>query len=57
MCGRYAFLKPPAEVAAHFGLAEWANCGPRHNIPPGTDTPVIRLSPVAGGCYTCCAGA
>ncbi|MCP5277790.1 MAG: SOS response-associated peptidase [Thiobacillus sp.] len=45
MCGRYAFSTPPAEVAAHFGLAEWADFGPRYNIPPGTDIPVIRLSP------------
>ncbi|MBM4180081.1 MAG: SOS response-associated peptidase [Betaproteobacteria bacterium] len=45
MCGRYAFLSPPAEVAAHFGLAECAEYLPRFNIPPGTDIPVIRLSP------------
>jgi putative SOS response-associated peptidase YedK len=45
MCGRYAFLNPPAEVAAHFGLATCADYPPRYNIPPGTDIPVIRLSP------------
>jgi putative SOS response-associated peptidase YedK len=45
MCGRYAFLNPPAEVAAHFGLAEWTDFGPRYNIPPRTDIPVIRLFP------------
>lgn len=45
MCGRYAFSTPPAEVVAHFGLSECADFGPRYNIPPGTDIPVIRLSP------------
>lgn len=45
MCGRYAFLSPPAAVAAQFGLAECAEYLPRFNIPPGTDIPVIRLSP------------
>ncbi|KAF0098322.1 MAG: hypothetical protein FD187_3034 [bacterium] len=45
MCGRYAFFTPPADVAAHFGLAECAEYPPRFNIPPGTDIPVIRLSP------------
>jgi putative SOS response-associated peptidase YedK len=45
MCGRYAFLTPPADIAAHFGLAQWDDYFPRYNIPPGTDIPVIRLSP------------
>jgi len=45
MCGRYAFLSPPADVAAHFGLVECAEFTPRYNIPPGTDIPVIRQSP------------
>lgn len=45
MCGRYALHSPSADVAAHFGLAECADFGPRFNIPPGTDIPVIRLSP------------
>lgn len=45
MCGRYAFSTPPADVVAHFGLAECADYPPRFNIPPGTDIPVIRLSP------------
>jgi putative SOS response-associated peptidase YedK len=45
MCGRYAFSTPPADVAAHFGLVECAEYRPRFNILPGTDIPVIRLSP------------
>ncbi|HRH81691.1 MAG TPA: SOS response-associated peptidase [Thiobacillaceae bacterium] len=32
-------------MASHFGLSECADFGPRYNIPPGTDIPVIRLSP------------
>ncbi len=45
MCGRYAFSTPPADVIAHFGLAECADFPPRYNIPPGGDIPVIRQSP------------
>jgi putative SOS response-associated peptidase YedK len=45
MCGRYAFQTQPAEIAAHFGLVECAEYPPRFNIPPGTDIPVVRLSP------------
>jgi putative SOS response-associated peptidase YedK len=45
MCGRFVMKAPPAELVAHFGLDECADFGPRHNIPPGTDIPVIRQSP------------
>lgn len=45
MCGRFALKAPPAELVARFGLDECADFGPRYNIPPGTDIPVIRLSP------------
>jgi putative SOS response-associated peptidase YedK len=45
MCGRYALKASPAEIVAAFGLAECADFSPRYNIPPGTDIPVVRLSP------------
>jgi putative SOS response-associated peptidase YedK len=45
MCGRFALKAPPSELITHFGLDECAEFGPRYNIPPGTDTPVIRQSP------------
>jgi putative SOS response-associated peptidase YedK len=44
MCGRFALRNSPAEIASHFGLDECADFGPRYNIPPGTDIPVIRQS-------------
>jgi putative SOS response-associated peptidase YedK len=45
MCGRYALQSPPTELITRFGLDECAEFGPRYNIPPGTDIPVIRQSP------------
>lgn len=45
MCGRFALKTPPARLAARFGLDEYVDFGPRYNIPPGTDIPVIRTSP------------
>ncbi len=45
MCGRFALKAPPDELVIRFGLDECADFGPRYNIPPGTDIPVIRLSP------------
>lgn len=45
MCGRFVLKAPPAELASYFDLNECADFGPRYNIPPGTDIPVIRQSP------------
>jgi putative SOS response-associated peptidase YedK len=45
MCGRFALKNSPAEIASHFGLDQCGDFGPRYNIPPGTDIPVIRQSP------------
>lgn len=45
MCGRFALKAPPAELITRFGLDECVELGPRYNIPPGTDIPVIRQSP------------
>lgn len=45
MCGRFALKATPAELVTRFGLDECADFGPRYNIPPGTDIPVIRHSP------------
>jgi putative SOS response-associated peptidase YedK len=45
MCGRYALKATPAELQAYFGLDDCADFSPRHNIPPGTDIPVVRRSP------------
>jgi putative SOS response-associated peptidase YedK len=45
MCGRFVLKAPPSELVTRFGLDECADFGPRYNIPPGTDIPVIRQSP------------
>lgn len=45
MCGRFALQALPAELITRFGLDECAEFGPRYNIPPGTDIPVIRQAP------------
>lgn len=45
MCGRFALKAPPADLITRFSLDECADFGPRYNIPPGTDIPVIRQSP------------
>lgn len=45
MCGRFVLKAPPAELLTRFGLDECVDFGPRYNIPPGTDIPVIRQSP------------
>ena len=46
MCGRFALKSPPAKLVERFGLDECVDFVPRYNIPPGTDIPVIRQSPV-----------
>jgi putative SOS response-associated peptidase YedK len=45
MCGRFVLNSPPAELVTRFELDECVDFGPRYNIPPGTDIPVIRQSP------------
>lgn len=45
MCGRYALSIDPAALSAYFALDACEPYAPRWNIPPGTDIPVIRLSP------------
>ena len=45
MCGRFALKAPPAQLILQFGLDECAEFSPRYNIAPGTEIPVIRLSP------------
>lgn len=45
MCGRYVLKSSPADIAEFFDLDEYAGFGPRFNIPPGTDIPVVRQSP------------
>jgi putative SOS response-associated peptidase YedK len=45
MCGRFALKAPPTELMTRFSLDECADFGPRYNIPPGADIPVIRQSP------------
>ena len=45
MCGRFALKAPPAELITQFDLGECADFPIRYNITPGTDIPVIRLSP------------
>ncbi len=45
MCGRFALKAPPSELITRFDLDTCVDLGPRYNIPPGTDIPVIRQSP------------
>jgi putative SOS response-associated peptidase YedK len=45
MCGRFALKARPAELISHFNLDECEDFHAHYNIPPGTDIPVIRLSP------------
>ena len=45
MCGRFALKSPPSELITKFSLDECVDFPIRYNIPPGTDIPVIRLSP------------
>ena len=45
MCGRFALARCPDEVTQLFDLAECSDFGPRYNIAPATDIPVIRRSP------------
>ncbi len=45
MCGRFVLHSRPEALARHFGLKGWEDFHPRWNIPPGTDIPIIRVSP------------
>lgn len=45
MCGRFALKAPPSQLITQFDLNECADFPMRYNIPPGTNIPVIRLSP------------
>lgn len=45
MCGRYTLDSAPERIARYFRLDQYQHFQPRYNIPPGTDVPVIRLSP------------
>lgn len=48
MCGRFALNAPPSKLVERFDLDECADFQPNSNISPGTDIPVIRLSPEGG---------
>lgn len=45
MCGRFALKMLKPDLIAQFDLDECADIQANHNIPPGTDIPVIRFSP------------
>ena len=47
MCGRYAFFTPIEAVTRLFGVSEVHahEIGPRYNIAPTQDVPIIRVSP------------
>ncbi|MBL8485490.1 MAG: SOS response-associated peptidase [Rhodocyclaceae bacterium] len=45
MCGRYALNHRPADLIRIFELVGCPEFGPRYNIAPTADVPVIRLSP------------
>jgi putative SOS response-associated peptidase YedK len=44
MCGRYELHTHPAAVALAFGLPQPPAIGPRYNIAPMQDVPVVRLN-------------
>jgi len=44
MCGRYELHTHPAAIALAFGLAYPPAIGPRYNIAPTQDVPVVRLT-------------
>ena len=46
MCGRFALKAPSSKLIERFDLDECVDFQPNANIPPGTDIPVIRQSPV-----------
>jgi putative SOS response-associated peptidase YedK len=45
MCGRFALKAPSSELITQFDLDDCADFPIRYNITPGTNIPVIRLSP------------
>lgn len=44
MCGRILITTPVAELAALFGFAERPNLGPRYNVAPTQEVPVVRAT-------------
>ena len=48
MCGRFSLKTPPADLAAHFGLAEVPNLEARYNVAPSQDIAVVRESSTIG---------
>ncbi len=52
MCGRYTQLRPWAELVRLYRLADGAialNLGPRYNIAPSENVPIVRLRADGGG--------
>lgn len=45
MCGRYTIRFPDRFDTRLFGVIEWPALGPRFNIAPGHEVPLIRLGP------------
>ena len=48
MCGRYALNHRPADLIRIFELIGCADFGPRYNIAPTAEIPVVRLAPEGG---------
>ncbi|MBI2796244.1 MAG: SOS response-associated peptidase [Gemmatimonadetes bacterium] len=46
MCGRYTIRFPDRFDARLFGVGEWPDLGPRFNIAPGQDVPLVRVGPL-----------
>ena len=44
MCGRYLLTTPVDALAQLFRFSERPNLGPRYNIAPTQDVPIVRLS-------------
>ncbi len=49
MCGRYTLSTPPDLIAEFLELAEAPEVGPRYNIAPTQEAPIVRFSPDRGG--------
>ena len=58
MCGRYLLTTPVDALGQLFRFMERPNLGPRYNIAPTQDVPIVRLTRAGDGASCAwCAGA
>ncbi|MGH3182533.1 MAG: SOS response-associated peptidase, partial [Streptosporangiaceae bacterium] len=48
MCGRFTLRKDSDALAAHFEVEDVHPLGPRYNIAPSQQIPVVRVNPASG---------